>query len=108
MKRLAYLMVAALLAMSVMLCGCSEEVDTTPTATATESTAAEIIIDEAGAKEIALADACIPETAAENLTVELEGNSYIVSFQWSGFDYQYTVNGTNGEITEELFDGEPV
>ena len=71
-----------------------------------ETTAAALTIDETQAKEIVWADLSIQETAAENLTVELKDNSYIIAFQWSGFDYQYTVSAITGDILETIFDGE--
>lgn len=69
-------------------------------------TEAESLIDEAAAKEIVFTSLSIKETAAENLTVKLEDNKYIIAFEWSGFEYQYTVDAVSGEIVEKLFDGE--
>ncbi len=71
-----------------------------------ETTEAVSMIDEAEAKEIVFADLSIKESAAENLTVKLENNAYVIAFDWSGFDYQYTVDATTGEIIETMFDGE--
>ncbi len=83
--------------------------NTNGTTSAPETTAtAELILDESGAKEIVWADLCIQESAAENLTTKPEGNSYVIAFKWSGFDYQYTVDGATGEITEVLFDGDVI
>lgn len=67
-----------------------------------------ILISEQEAKEIVWADLSIRESAANNLTVELKGSAYVIAFDWSGFDYQYTVNGQTGEIDEIIFDGDPL
>ena len=100
MKKLLVLLLA--MTMTVSLVGCNEG-----NAPSTSNTEAQVsMIDEAAAKEVAFADAGIAETAAENLTVKFENNTYIIAFDWSGFDYQYTVDGATGEIVEEIFDGE--
>ena len=104
MKKLICLLLTVLFVSAFALSGC-EGSDTNTTDTPEETTAAAVTIDEAEAKEIALSDAGVPETAAENLTVKLENDSYVVAFVWSGFDYQYTINASTGEITEILFDG---
>lgn len=103
MKKLICLLLTVLFVSAFALSGC--EGSDTNTTDAPEKTTAAVTIDEAEAKEIALSDAGVPETAAENLTVKLENNSYVVAFVWSGFDYQYTINASTGEITEVLFDG---
>lgn len=67
-------------------------------------------IGEDEAKAIAFEDAGITETAAEELTVadsEVKGEAvYVISFKWSGFDYQYSISKASGEIVKEIFDGE--
>ena len=72
------------------------------------TTVAEIKIDEATAKEIVFTSLSIQETAAENLTVKFENNTYVIAFDWSGFDYQYTVDASTGEIIEKIFDGDVI
>ena len=88
--------------------GDTENTDTTKEAVSVidETTEAVSMIDETAAKEIVFADLCIKESAAENLTVKLENNAYVIAFVWSGFDYQYTVDATTGEIIETIFDGD--
>lgn len=105
MKKLICLLLTILFVSAFALSGCEGSDTNTTDAPEEATTVAAVTIDEAGAKEIALADAGVPETAAKNLTVKLENNSYVVAFEWSGFDYQYTINASTGEIAEVLFDG---
>lgn len=101
-----------ILLISTFMVGCNnggtENTETTKEAVSVidETTEAVNTIDEAEAKEIVFADLCIQETAAENLTVKLENNAYVIAFDWSGYDYQYTVDAVTGDITEIMFDGE--
>ena len=107
--RILALTLCLIFAAAFMLACNKDAKNDTTTTTAPETTAAlEVTLDEAQAKEIVWADLSIQESAAENLTVSLENGSYIIAFDWSGFDYQYTVNGATGEITEVLFDGSPL
>ena len=88
--------------------GSTENTETTKEAVSVvdETTEAVNMIDEAQAKEVVFTDLSIKESAAENLTVKLENNAYVIAFVWSGFDYQYTVDAITGEITETIFDGD--
>lgn len=86
--------------------GSTENTETTKEVEVT--TVAEIKIDEATAKEIVFTSLSIQETAAENLTVKFENNTYVIAFDWSGFDYQYTVDASTGEIIEKIFDGDVI
>lgn len=109
MRRSLFIMLAVLCVAVFALSGCTKE-DPTPTETnAITTEAAADNVDENGAKAIALEDAGIPETAANNLTVttgEVDGAKvYVVAFDWSGFDYQYTISASTGEIVETIFDG---
>ncbi len=67
-------------------------------------------ISEQDALAVALEDAGIQESAAEDLAIvadEADGKKvYVISFVWSGFDYQYTIDASSGEIIETMFDGE--
>lgn len=98
-----------ILLISIVMVACNNgDTETTKEAVSVidETTEAVSMIDEAAAKEIVFADLCIKESAAENLTVKLENNAYVIAFVWSGFDYQYTVDATTGEIIETIFDGD--
>lgn len=95
-----------LIASSMTACNSGGAENTEATVIEEVTTVAETKIDEAAAKEIVFADLSIQETAAENLTVKLENNAYVISFVWSGFDYQYTINASTGEIAEIIFDGD--
>ncbi|MBR3971751.1 MAG: hypothetical protein IKJ83_02565 [Ruminococcus sp.] len=95
----------------IVACGKDDKKDdTNGTNAAVETTAAPEaeLISEEEAKEMVWTDLNIQETAAENLTVERDGNNYIIAFQWSGYDYQYTIDGVNKDINEILFNGEPL
>ncbi len=109
-KIIACVLGILLIASSMTACnnGSTENTETTKDAVSVvdETTEAVSMIDEAEAKEIVFADLSIKESAAENLTVKLENNAYVIAFDWSGFDYQYTVDATTGEITETIFDGD--
>ena len=101
-------MVLCLLMCTAVMFACGKG-DSNGTKTAETTAAPEVeLISEEEAKEIVWADLSIQETAANNLTVELKDNAYIIAFDWSGFDYQYTVNGQTGVIDEILFDGDPL
>ena len=110
MKKSIILMIALLLISLLMFTGCSEEQTTDDTPTQEVTQADEITLSEEEATAIALENAGIQQTAANNLTVTadaLDGvDVYVVAFDWSGFDYQYTINAATGEIIETLFDGE--
>ena len=105
MKKIICLLLSVLFISAFTLSGCGDS-DINPTdAPEATTTVAAVTIDEAAAKEIVWNDMCIQESAVENLTVKFENNSYIIAFEWSGFDYQYTINAGTGEIAEVLFDG---
>lgn len=115
MKKILALLIAITLTATLVGCGESNtDTDTNSAPKIEETTSADNegkteavnMIDEAEAKEIVFADLSIQETAAKDLTVKLENNAYVIAFSWSGFDYQYTVDATTGEITETIFDGE--
>jgi len=93
----------------MVACGNDREDGTNnTTAPKTKEVSEVVLISEEEAKEMVWIDLNIQESAAENLTVERDGNNYIIAFQWSGFDYQYTIDGVNKDILEILFDGEPL
>ncbi len=106
MKNSIIILLAMLLIVTFALGGCTMEETPEPDAPAVTNEAA---VDEDGAKAIALEDAGIPETAAEYLAIksdEVDGvKVYVVTFVWSGFDYQYTISAGTGEIIETIFDG---
>ena len=107
--RITALVMSVLMMVSVMVACGDKTADNTPDTTAEIAQVTEIpevTIDETQALAIALEDAGVPETAAENLSITIEAGSYIVYFEWSGFEYEYTINGATGEITQEMFDGE--
>lgn len=108
MKKLLMLLLTVFLVTTMVSCGNSstENTDTTKDVANEATTEAVNMIEEAEAKEVVFNDLSIQETAANNLTVKLENNSYVIAFDWSGFDYQYTIDATTGEIIEILFDGE--
>lgn len=111
MKRSLVVLLVILLGAVFALSGCTEADEPAPTETfAVTTEAVADVVDENGAKAIALEDAGIPETAANNLVVttgKVDGAKvYVVAFDWSGFDYQYTISAATGEIVETIFDGE--
>ncbi len=112
MKKSILILLVVLLVSVFALSGCSntEDADTTPKETVAD--VAEVTVGEDDAKAIALEDAGIPETAANNLAIEsgeFDGQkAYVITFEWSGFDYQYTISATTGEIVEEIFDGDVI
>ncbi len=113
MKKSILVILALMLVAVFALCGCGKETSETSKEKEAETktvatTAPAVTLDEEGAKAMVFADLNIQESAAENLTVTQEGTSYVISFEWSGFDYQYTIDAVNGDITEILFDGEPL
>jgi len=113
MKRIICLLFTVLFAVAFVLGGCTEAQDPTPTETnAITTEAAADNVDENGAKAIALEDAGISETAAQNLAVntdEVDGAKvFVITFEWSGFEYQYTIKASTGEIVETIFDGEVI
>ncbi|MBE6824180.1 MAG: hypothetical protein E7513_02420 [Ruminococcaceae bacterium] len=107
MKKSIIILLAVLFVAIFALGGCAKAEDPTTDDPAVSDAAS---VDEDGAKAIALEDAGVPETAAEDLTVtseEVDGEQvYVIAFVWSGFDYQYTVSASTGEIVETIFDGE--
>ena len=109
MKKLMVLI--SVLLISVLTFSACSSGEKAPESDSTEPAAvAEAAIDEETAKATALEDAGINESAAEDLTVtegEAKGEAvYVVSFNWSGFDYQYSISKSSGEIVENIFDGE--
>ena len=108
LRILALVLCLVLTASLMVACGKDSKKDDTKDTTAAVETEPVELIDEATAKEIVWADLNIQETAAENLTVEFKDNTYVIAFDWSGFDYQYTVNAATGVIDEILFDGSPL
>lgn len=113
MKRIICLLFTVLFALTFVLGGCTDAKDPTPTETnAITTEAAADNVDENGAKAIALEDAGITETAAKNLAVNIDeaagAKVYVVTFEWSGFEYQYTIKASTGEIIETMFDGEVI
>lgn len=114
MKKIVALL-SVLLVCVMAFSACSSGKKTTPDTDRTSAvTQAEVAakIDEQKAKEIAFEDAGIKETAAEDLAVtegEKKGKEvYTITFKWSGFDYEYSISKTDGEIVESIFDGEVV
>ena len=108
MKRSIVILLAVLLISVFALGGCSSSNDPSIETPAANNSS----ISEEDALAVALEDAGIQESAAEELNVEatdVDGSkAYVISFVWSGFDYQYTIDASSGEIIEALFDGEVV
>lgn len=113
MKKTLLILLAVLFVAAIALSGCSNS-SPAPAAddAVTEAAAPVADIGEDAAKAAALEKAGITETAAENLTVkteEVDGvQAYIVAFEWSGFEYEYTVNAATGDIIQEIFDGDVI
>ena len=111
-KKSLIILSAALIVAAAALSGCSGGEDTKETTAATTAATEATTISEDKAKEVALEDAGITEPAAEDLKIErkeVKGvQAYVVSFSWSGFDYQYSVDVSTGEFVEKLFDGSEV
>ena len=108
MKKTILVLIAILLVATLALTACSKK----GTTTTDEPTVAAAVnaIGEEEAKAVALEKAGIPETAAENLVItesEYEGQkAFVVSFEWSGFEYEITVSATSGSIVYYIFDGD--
>jgi Predicted membrane protein len=60
--------------------------------------AASNYIGNARALEIALNHVGAPQNNVRDIDVELEGNAYEVSFDYNGYEYEYMINSTTGEI----------
>lgn len=105
MKKSIIILLAILFVAIFALTGCTKANDPS-----IESPAANSSISEDDALTVALEDAGIQETAAENLTItkgEFEGKeAYIIAFVWSGFDYEYTIDASTSEILQTVFDGD--
>lgn len=106
MKKSIIILLAVLFVVIFAFGGCARPNDPSIETPAADTSS----ISEDEAKAIALEDAGITETAAEGLAIEVvefEGEkAYVITFVWSGFDYQYTIDAGTGEIVETIFDGE--
>lgn len=107
MKKSLIVLIAVIMAVVMAFGACSKEAGNTEENPTEAASTASITADDA--KAVALDKAGVPETAAENLEVtetEYEGASaYLVKFEWSGFEYEFTIDSSNGKIVHYIFDG---
>ncbi len=110
MKKYISILLVVLFALMFVLGGCSQETQEPAQQDSTDAVVTQETISEEDAKQVVFNDLSIQETAAENLKVETgETNgkkTYVISFEWSGFDYKYTIDASTGDIVEIMFDGE--
>ena len=105
-------LVLCLVFAGTLMIACDNGDDTSVPADTTAQSESVLINDdpigEDAACEVAYADAGIPSTAAENLSVKMENvdgvDVYIVYFEWSGFSYTYTIDAVSGTIIDCIFD----
>lgn len=106
MKKSIIILLAILFVAIFALGGCTKANDPSIETPAADTSS----ISEDDALAVALEDAGIQETAAENLTItkgEFEGKeAYVIAFVWSGFDYEYTIDANTSEILQTVFDGD--
>ncbi|MCD8010283.1 MAG: PepSY domain-containing protein [Lachnospiraceae bacterium] len=81
---------------------------TTTAKSSSSTSASSTYIGTAKAKSIALADAGVTESKVHDLEVEKDKENgvvvYEVSFDYNGYEYDYTINATSGKILEKEVD----
>lgn len=112
MKKTAILLTAVLLVSVFVFAACgsgSETPKETTKATEIVTTVAAKNVTEDDAKQAAFDKAGITEAAAGDLKVtdaEVNGEEvYLVTFEWSGYEYESYVSKTTGELVKYIFDG---